>query len=530
MPLPPPFRRTLPLTLALLLAAVPVMAQTLRIGMKAAVDGSDPHQSYSPNRNVQMQVYESLTFQTGTLQPVPGLAESWKAVDDRSWEFTLRPGVRFQDGSPLTPEDVAFSIRRAQEATGLRTYAPALRAVVSVQPVDARRLRIVTSEPTPFLTAYLTSIMVVSARAAAGAGEEQFNGGSAAIGTGPYRWVRFNRGADVQLARNPDYWGGAEPWEKVVYRFIPNDSARVAALLAGDVDVIDAVPPGLHGSIRDGGRTRLLTDTAAFNNYLFIDSGRAISPYVTDAEGRPLDPNPLRDVRVRRALSMALNRRALAERAMEGGAVPSNQIAPPGFIGHDPGLAPLAYDPAGARRLLAEAGYPDGFGLTIQCTADRFAGDARSCQAMGQMFTAIGLRTTVEAVPAATFFRRAASGGADRTPEFSVSASMFATTTGVAAEGMTTLVRTVDAARGHGASNRGGFSDPELDALLARTETEMDDGRRDALMLQAVRRAMDRMAIIPVFFVRSAWGMNRGLTLVPRGDQYTMATGIRRAE
>ncbi|MDT8329623.1 ABC transporter substrate-binding protein [Roseomonas gilardii] len=116
MPLTPPFRRALPLTLALLLAAMPVMAQTLRIGMKAAVDGSDPHQSYSPNRNVQMQVYESLTFQTGTLQPVPGLAESWKAVDDRNWEFTLRPGVRFQDGSPLTPDDVAFSIRRASSA------------------------------------------------------------------------------------------------------------------------------------------------------------------------------------------------------------------------------------------------------------------------------------------------------------------------------------------------------------------------------------------------------------------------------
>jgi peptide/nickel transport system substrate-binding protein len=510
--------------------AEPAGAQTLRIGMKAAVDGSDPHQSYSPNRNVQMQVYESLTFQTSTLHPVPGLAEGWKVVDPRTWEFTLREGVRFHDGSPLTAEDVVFSIKRAQDATGLRTYAPALRAVTGVEALDTRRLRITTSEPTPFLTAYLTSVMVVSARAAAGAGEEQFNGGSAAIGTGPYRWVKFNRSADVQLARNPAYWGPVEPWERVVYRFIPNDSARVAALLAGDVDLIDAVPPGLYGSVRDHARTRLETDTAAFNNYLYIDSGRSVSPFVTGADGKPLANNPLQDVRVRRALSLALNRKALAERAMEGGAVPSNQIAPPGFIGHDAKLPLLAYDPPQARRLLAEAGYPQGFNLSIHCTADRFAGDGRSCQAMGQMFTAIGIRTEVEALPTATFFRRAASGGADRSPEFSVSASMFATTTGVAAEGMTSIIRTVDAKAGHGASNRGRFSDPTLDRLLSMAETEMDDARRESAMLQAVDRAMDQMAIIPVFFVQSAWGMTRGLTLVPRGDQYTMATGIRRGE
>jgi peptide/nickel transport system substrate-binding protein len=520
----------LPLMLALTLTAAPAPAQTLRIGMKAAVDGSDPHQSYSPNRNVQMQVYESLTFQNSTLHPVPGLAESWKVVDDNTWEFTLRPGVKFHDGSPLTPADIAFSIKRAQAATGLRTYAPQLRAIVSVEPIDERRLRIVTSEPSPFLTAYLASAMVVSAKAAAGAGEEQFNGGSAAIGTGPYRWVKFNRGADVQLARNPDHWDKPEPWEKVIYRFIPNDSARVAALLAGDVDLIDAVPPALYASVRGHDRTRLVTETAAFNNYLYTDSGREISPYVTGADGRPLAETPRRDVRVRRALSLALNRKGLSERAMEGGAVPSNQIAPPGFIGHDPALAPLAYDPPQARRLLAEAGYPQGFNLSIHCTADRFAGDGRTCQAMGQMFTAIGIKTEVEALPTATFFRRAASGGADKTPEFSVSASMFATTTGVAAEGMTTLIRTVDAKAGHGASNRGQFSDPQLDALLAETETEMDDARRDAAMLKAVGRAMDQMAIIPVFFVQAAWGMSRGLTLVPRGDQYTMATGIRPAE
>ncbi|MBE9606877.1 ABC transporter substrate-binding protein [Acetobacteraceae bacterium H6797] len=513
-------------------AALPgtVMGQTLRIGMKAAVDGSDPHQSYSPNRNVQMQVYESLTFQNDTLHPVPGLAESWTVVNPTTWEFLLRPGVKFHDGSPLTSADVIFSIRRAQEATGLRTYAPSLRDVTSIEAVDDRRVRITTSRPAPFLTAYLASVMIVSAKAANNAGEEQFNGGSAAIGTGPYRWVKFNRGADVQLTRNPDYWGKAEPWEKVIYRFIPNDSARVAALLSGDVDVIDAVPPGLYNSVRENERMRLVTDVSAFNNYLYIDSGRAVSPYVTGLDGKPLTTNPLQDVRVRRAVSLALNRKGLSERAMEGGATPSNQIAPPGFIGYDSNLPELAYDPREARRLLEAAGYPQGFNLTIHCTGDRFAGDGRTCQAMGQMFTAVGIRTTVEALPSSVFFRRAQSGGADKSPEFSVSASMFATTSGVALEGMTSIVRTFDAKAGYGASNRGRYSDAELDRLIAAAETEMDDAKREEAMKAAVGRSMDQMAIIPVFFVRGAWGMSRDLTLTARGDQYTMATSIRRAE
>ena len=523
------FKRGLALMIACGLAATPVAAQTLRIGMKAAVDGSDPHQSYSPNRNVQMQVYESLTFQNEYLQPGPGLAESWRVVDDNTWEFKLRENVRFHDGSPLTVEDIAFSMRRAREAAGLRTYGPALPAVTGVEKVDDRTLLIRTSAPTPLLPAYLTSIMIVRAALAEGAGEEEFNGGRAAIGTGPYRWVRFNHGADVTLERAPAYWGPAEPWERVVYRFIPVDSARIAALLAGDVDVVDAVPPGLYARVRSDARSRLVTATAAFNNYAYIDSGREISTYVTGPDGQPLNPNPLRDARVRRALSMALNRAALSERAMENGAVPSNQIAPPGFNGHDPSLPPLAYDPARARALLAEAGYPQGFGLTIHCTSNRFAGDARVCQAVGQMFTAIGIRTEVEAIPTAIFFRRGASGGPNRTPEYSVSLSMFATTTGMAAEGMTSLIRSYNPQLGHGASNRGRYSDTVLDGLLTTAESQMDDAQRQATTFAAVRRAMDEMAIIPIFFVQSAWGMSRDITIVPRGDQYTMAIGIRRA-
>ncbi len=515
--------------LLLALLAAPhghLAAQELRIGMKAAVDGSDPHQSYSPNRNVQLQVYEPLVFQDEYQRPRPGLAQSWRLLDPLTWEFQLREGVRFHDGSPLTAADVVFSMQRARDARGIRTYGPSLRSIIAMEVTGPTTLVLRTAAPTPMLPAYLTGIAIVSAAAAADAGEAEFNGGRAAVGTGPYRWVRFTQGADVVLERAEGHWGPPEPWRRVTYRFIPNDSARVAALLAEDVDVIDAVPPSLHARVRDDARTRLVTGTSSFNFYLFLDTFRDQAPFVTGSDGRPLDRNPFRDRRVRLAISHAINRTALATRAMEGAAEPAGQIAPPGFIGHVLGLAPPAFDPALARRLLAEAGYPQGFGMTLHCTADRFAGDARSCQAIGQMLGVVGIRTQVETLPTAIFFRRAGTGFANNA-EFGASMSMFASTTGLAAESMNTLLRTPNAALGHGASNRGKYSDAELDDLLGRIERELDDATREALTAQAVRRVMAEAPVVPVFFVGAAWGTRRGFTLTPRGDQYTMATGIR---
>jgi len=520
--------RLIGLAAALALLAAPAAAQDLRIAFKAAVDGSDPHLNYTPNRNVQLHVYEPLVFQDENLRPGPGLAESWRPVDPETWEFTLRD-ARFSDGSPVTAEDVAFSIRRAGTIQGTRTYGPALRAIASAEARDPRTVVIRTRGPAPLLPAALAVVGIVSARAAADAGEAEFNGGRAAVGTGPYRWVRWRPGQDVTLERNPMSWREPEPWARVTFRFIPNDSARVAALLANDVDVVDAVPAALYARVREDERTRLETATSVFALYLFFDSFRERAIHATAADGSPLPRNPFRDPRVRLALSHAINRAALSERAMEGGAEPAGQIAPPGFLGHDPGLAVPRADPALARRLLAEAGYPGGFNLNLHCTNDRFAGDARTCQAVGGMLGAVGIRTTVETLPASVYFRRA-YGGAGGEPEFTASMSIFASSTGIASEGLNSILRTQDAARGHGPLNRGRYSNPALDALLDRIDGELDDARREALTRDAVRLAVEDGAVAPIFWIRAAWGVRRGFTLRPSGDQYTFATGIRRTE
>ena len=517
------------LVLVLLLLAAPGWAAELRIGMKGAVDNPDPHQSYTPNRNVQLHVYETLLTQDEHLRPQPLLAESWRAVDPLTWEFTLRPGVRFHDGSPLTPADVAFSIMRAKGTTGIRTYVANVRNVVSVEPTGERTLLVHTAVPTPLQPELMVSIAIVSAKAAKDATAADWNGGRAAVGTGPYRWVRWTPSQDVVLERNPDYWGAKEPWDRVVFRFISNDSARVAALLAGDIDIADTLPAELYERVQGAPGVTLLTTDSIFTNYLYLDSLSPSTSNATGADGQKLPRNPLGDLRVRTAMDHALNRTVLAERAMQGGASPAGQVAAPGLEGHVADLLPAPYDPALARRLLAEAGFPQGFTLALSCTNDRFAGDSRSCQAVGQMLGAVGIKAQVDAMPAAIYFRRWATLGADNQSDFTATISMFGSTSGMASEGMNTILHSPDPERGLGASNRRFFSDPKLDAMLGAEDATFDGAQREAMVQDTVRYAMAQRAVLPLFFVKASWGVRKGLTMVPRQDQYTMATTVRAA-
>lgn len=516
------------LLLACASAYVPAHAQDLCIGMKGVVDNADPHQSYSPNRNVQYHVYEPLVFQDEHLRAYPGLAESWRAIDPFTWEFTLRPNVLFHDGSPLTPEDVAFSLMRAKNTVGVRTYASSVRNIEAIETTGPRTFIIREREPTPLQPEILASVGIVSARAAVDATPADWNGGRAAIGTGPYKWVRWTPGQDVVLERNDTYWGEKEPWRRVLFRFISNDSARVAALLAGDIDIADTLPAELYERVQTSEQAKLVAVDSIFTNYLYLDSANPVSANATGPDNKPLPRNPLLELKVRQAMDHALNRTALAERAMQGGGTPAGQIAAPGLPGHVPGMAPAAYDPALARRLLAEAGYPGGFNLVLTCTSDRFAGDSRTCQAVGQMLNAVGIKIAVEALPMTIYTRRWATYGPSGASEFSATISMFGSTTGLASEGMNTILRTANPARGLGGGNRRFVSDPKMDEMLSRIDNTFDATQRDALTQDAVRYAMAQRLILPLFFVKASWGLRRDLSLAARADQYTLAMTVRR--
>lgn len=519
----------LPIVAALLTAFISTQAaaKDLVIAMKAAVDNADPHQLFTPNRNVDLQVYEPLIYQDRYLKPQPWLATSWTSTDPTTWEFKLRENVSFADGNPFTADDVVFSLKRGLAIDGLRTYRGYLKDITSVEAKDAHTVIIKTRVPTSLLPWNLTSIGMISAKAAKDATDADFNGGRAAVGTGPYRWVKWTPGDRVVLERNANYWNGAEPWDKVTFRFIPNDSARVAALLSGDVDVIDQVPGNLTKQVADSGKTKLVEDTSVFNAYLSFDRWRDVSPYIKANDGSPLKTNPFRDADVREAVNIALNRAGLAQRIMHDAAVATGQLAPEGMYGYDPALKTPEYDPKKAKQLLVKAGYPDGFQLTIHCYNDRFAGDAQVCQAVASMLTAIGIKTQVDTMPSSVFFKRALSGGEGGTPEFSFFMVLYGTPTGNSTNFLTSVLQTYDKAKGFGANNRNLYSNADMDTLINASQASFDPKESEKLLLKATDVAVRDYGLLPLFFLKSSWGIRSGLILEPRGDGFTMARNIR---
>jgi peptide/nickel transport system substrate-binding protein len=512
--------------LLLSLATLPAAAQDLRVGVRAALTSPDPASSFTPDRNVALQVWEPLMVQDAALKPVPGLAASWRMRDPTTWEIKLRPGAVFSDGTPVVPEDVAATFRRNMATNAVQTYKSNLREVTAVEAEGSDTVIIRTRGPSPNLPYDLATFGIVWAKATEGATNEDFNGGRAAIGTGPYRLVRWTPGQGVALERNPRYWGPAPHWAKVDWRFIPNDSARTAALLAGELDVIDAVPAELTARV-EGDKTRILSSTAIMMLHLMMDLGRASSPYATGADGQPLPRNPLADLRVRQAISMAINRQAIAERALQGTADPAGQFMAPGLDGHDPSLAPPRYDPARARALLAEAGFPQGFTLTVSCTNDRYAGDGRICQVLGQMLGAIGIKANVDAMPMSILLRRRGGGGPDGGMDLSMFMLGYGAPNGLASSALSSLVQTQNRAAGKGGNNFTGYSNPTMDRLIDQAETELDDTKRAALVQQATRLAMSDVAIVPLLFTKNYWGVRRGLTLDLRADSLTFAATVK---
>ena len=512
--------------LALAVLAAPV-AQAADVKMAVRTDASsiDPHYHvYTPNSAVFKHIFDTLVLSDAKGQPQPGLALSWTPVEDDVWVFKLRPGVKFHDGSPFSADDVAFSIARAPNVPNSpSSYAQYTKLVAGTEVVDANTIRIRTKGPAPTLPIDLASIAIVSKRAAEGKTTADFNSGAAAIGTGPYKFVEWVAGDHLSLVRNPDYWGGVEPWDHVTRRAIPNDGARVAALLSGDVDIIEGVPGVDRARIAATPNLTLYECNAFRIVYIHLDSARDVSPGISDANGAKLDRNPLKDVRVRRAISLAINRDALTEKLLSGQARPAGQYTAPGIPGSSPNLPPPPYDPVQAQKLLKEAGWGDGFSIVLAASNDRFPNDAQVAQAIGQMLARVGIKTEVQAMPAAIQFSRGSK------LEFSMFQAGWVGS-GEASSPLTALMATYDPKTGMGPSNRGRWSNPAFDAALGEALRTLDDAKRNALYAKAAEIAVGDMGVVPVYFTINTWATKKSLVYDARADELSLAMGLRPAK
>ncbi len=516
--------RVLALVTGLGSLAVPAAADDLVIGVRSEPVSLDPHFSVQPpDLQVALHFFDALVVYDDQQRLHPGLAESWTQVDDKTWEFKLRRGVMWQDGSPFTADDVLFSFDRTGKVEGasnspLRFY---LSGGKSATKVDDHTIRITTPATYVLTPEDLALIPIVSRRNGEGAQPADYNSGKALIGTGPYRFVEWVKGDRLVMEANPDYWGGKPTWDRIVIKPVTNDASRVAALLNGDVDMIDYVPVPDIAALKTNGKVAVFSIASNRSIYLVMDSNRDVSPFVTGHDDQPLFPNPLRDQRVRQAISMAIDRTALTERIMEGVAVPAEQFLPVGFFGTVPGLAVQAYDPEGAKALLAAAGYGAGFKLTFHGPNDRYPNDTKIAQAVAQMLSRVGLEVAVETMPRSVYFP------ASRGFEYSFGLWGYSTDTGEVGSWINNVLGCYNKAAGRGSANVGRYCNFRVDSLLDEALSTIDPAAREALLQDATRIALADVAIVPLYYQVNVWAMRAGLTYTPRTDEYTLGNDVR---
>lgn len=507
---------------ALSVLASPASAAELKIALSTEPTSIDPHyHNLSPNNALATHIFGSLIEQNETQQLQPGLALSWKPINDTTWEFKLRQGVKFHDGSPFTAEDVAFTMSRAGNVPDSpSSFGIYTKPIKEVKVVDPHTVHFITEKPYPLMPNDVSTVRIISKKHGEGATTSDYNSGKAAIGAGPYKLVSFTPGQSIVLEANPNYWGEKPTFDKVTFRAITNAASRVAALLSGDVDLVDGVPTADIAQLKKNPDVAISQAVSNRVIYLHIDSDRDVTPHATGKDGKEIK-NPFKDVRVRRAISMAINRQAIVDRVMEGVAIPAGQLLPKGFFGVSPNIQVPTYNPQGAKKLLAEAGYPDGFKLTIHGPNDRYINDAQIVQAVAQMLSRIGIEAAVDTMPRSTFFGRASK------LEFSLLLVGWGSGTGEASSPLKSLLATYDKAAGMGPSNRGRYSNKELDETLAKALVTVDDAARETLLQKATEIAMNDVGLIPLHYEVSTWATKKGLTYVGRSDQGTLATYVK---
>lgn len=501
-----------------------VWADDLIMGVKSGPASMDPHfTATAANAEATKHIFDTLVRSGDKLELEPMLAESWALIDETTWEFKLRPGVKFHDGSDFTAEDVKFSIERIPNVTGPNSTTIYVHRVASVEIVDPLTIRIHTDGPAPNLPNDFIRLFIVSHTAAAdystqATSADGFNSGKAAIGTGPYKFVSWAPTQDLVLEKFDGYWGGAQPWDKVIRKEIPNDATRVAQLKAGQLDLISKVPATDLASLETDPQLAVVKNDGIYITFLEFDF-RDPSPQVSARDGSPLPKNPLLDPRVREAFDLAIDRQTVVDYALEGLAVVPTQLVTPEIFGYDTKLEAPVYDVQKALQLMKDAGYPDGFKITLSYANDR--NPVEMGPTIAQMLAAINVEVNVNGVPA-TVYNPARQRG-----EYSLTISAWGTLTGESNYMLSALMHTNDPKTNLGAINERAYSNPEMDRLIEEAAVSMDEATRRTLLEQANALTRSDRPDLALATSRNAWGLKKAkVTIQPRSDGDTLAMNV----
>ncbi|MBS0425767.1 MAG: ABC transporter substrate-binding protein [Proteobacteria bacterium] len=494
-------------------------AQTIRIANQGDALSMDPH---SLNESLQLSttanVYETLTGRNKDLSLAPLLATSWKQVSPAVWRFELRKGVKFHDGTPFTADDVLFSLARAAgDGSDMKSNTNDIK---EVRKVDDFTVDIETKAPFPVLPDVLSTVMIMSKKWCIENKAEkpvdrrkgiENTASFKANGTGPYKLRERQPNVRTVFVRNNAYWGKIEGnAQEVIFTPIANPATRVAALVSGEVDVMEPIPVQDIPRVNASPNARAVVGPELRTIFLGMDQKRDELLY-SSVKGK----NPFKDKRVRQAFYQAIDINGIQRTVMRGAARPTGLMVGPGINGWTEAQDKrLPFDPDGAKKLLADAGYPNGFEVTMNCPNDRYVNDAQVCQAVAANLARIGVKINLAAETKGTYFPKILR----RDTSFYMLG--WTPSTYDSHNAMNALMRCPDDKTGDGQFNLGSYCNPKFDELTVKVQSETDKPKRDAMIKEAFQVHMDDIGHLPLYQQSLAWGVSKKVTLVQMADNY----------
>jgi peptide/nickel transport system substrate-binding protein len=505
---------------ALIATAVPAAAQTLRWASQGDPQTMDPHsQNESMTNMMNGQVYEKLVSRDRKLGIVPSLATSWEQTGPLTWRFKLRPNVKFHDGSPFTADDVVFSIKRAAEPTSqIAVYANAVGVPKAIDPLT---VEFALPQVNPIFLQHIDSLFILSkswsethkvGKPLDFKNKEESYASFNANGTGPYMLVSRAPGIKTVYKRNPAWWGKFDGnVQEIVYTPIANDATRLAALVSGEIDfVLDPAPRDVT-RLRNTAGVKVIDGPENRVVFIGMDQARDKLLYANI----PGDKNPFKDVRVRKALYHAIDIETLKTKLMNGLSVPTGGITPsPLGSYNDPQIeARLPFDLAKGRALMTEAGYPDGFEITLDCPNNRYINDEEICIALATMWSQLKVKVKVNAMPRAIYFAKL-----DK-----LDTSMYMLGWGGSVTDAETTITPVLRNRGDkgvGSFNYGNSKNDKFDALAAQSTAEADPKKREEMVKAALREFTSQAHILPLHRQVIPWAARSNVEVAHRADNW----------
>jgi peptide/nickel transport system substrate-binding protein len=502
------------------LAALPAGAQTFKFANQGDAISMDPH---SLNESLQLSItgniYEPLVARGKQLELVPGLATDWKQTAPTVWRFNLRKGVTFHDGTPFTADDVIFSYQRARgDGSDVKTY---VQEIAEIRKVNDHAIDIVTKAPFPILPDVISLWYIMSKkwcednRAVQPVDKRKGIENTASFranGTGPFRLRTRDPGVRTTMVRNFNYWDKKldTNLEEVVFTPISNASTRVAALLSGEIDMMEPVP--VQDVARIGGNPNLKVMQGPELRTIFLGMDQKRDELLfSNVKGK----NPFKDRRVRLAFYQAIDINAIQKAVMRGASTPTALMIAPGIKGFPADLNKrFPYDPEASKKLLAEAGYPQGFEVGMNCPNDRYVNDEDICKAVAAMLARAGIKVNLMAETKGTYFPKILS----RNTSF----YLLGWTPGTydSHNPLNALMSTPDDKTGRGQFNLGWYSNPKVDELTAKIASETDQTKRNEMIHEAMKIHQDDVGHLPLHQQALAWAMKKSVTLVQLPDNF----------